>query len=202
MLPRTVPMLVVVTGPIGSGKSTVCALLADRLVAAPWQADARGTTPLHHRRGQVVVGVDLDVVAEMVRAPGGLTDEHWELAHHVHGSLVGAWLRSPVDLVLAHGPIYTRAENEALMATVPTGTSVLRVLLLVSFATARLRVSADPTRGLSRDPEFLRSTYDRFASIRPTIEPCDLTVDTEKVPAESIAAEIVELILRRAEQGE
>lgn len=162
----------VVVGPIASGKSTLAGSLADRLLA----------------RGCTVACADVDDVADMVQAPGGRTGEHWDQAHAAHGALVGGWLATGVDVVIAHGPVYTHQENDWLLATVPPGTTTLRVLLLATFETALRRVSGDPSRGLSRDPAFLRGTYDRFEAVRPAIARCDLTFDTDVEAPESVSS--------------
>jgi shikimate kinase len=172
-------VLVVVIGPIASGKSTVCRLLARRLVAA----------------GRTVAAIDLDDVAAMVSAPGGRTPTHWDQAHRVHGSLVGAWLETSVDVVLAHGPFYSRDETDALTARLPPRTALVRVLLLAPFDLALRRVADDPERGLSRDPAFLRAAYERFSTLRPAMDPCDLTLDTASLSAEVIAARIADRML-------
>lgn len=171
--------LVVVIGPIAAGKTTVCNLLTDRLLA----------------EGFTVAGADVDDVSTMIQAPGGRTQEHWDHAHLAHGSLVRGWLDSPVDLVIAHGPIYTRHETDSLMTSVPSGTAVLRILLLASINSALQRVQGEPDRGLSKDPTFLRATYERFWSIRPTMDRCDLTFDTESESPEHIAKRIADRLL-------
>jgi shikimate kinase len=171
--------LVIVSGPIASGKSTVSRLLADRLV----------------RAGFTVATVDVDDVAAMARAPGGLSLEHWQHAHEAHGALVGGWLASPMDVVVAHGAIFTRRETDALMSKVPAGTPVMRVLLRASYEIALARVSQDADRGLSKDPGFLRRTHDRFAAVREEMDPFDPTFDTDVEPAESIAARITSRLI-------
>ncbi len=158
----------------------MCQLLTDRLLHA----------------GLTVACIDVDDVAAMVHAPGGRTEEHWDQAHRAHGSLVGRWLNEPVDAVLAHGPIYTRQETDALMAAVPPETGVLRVLLLASLTCALQRVHGEPDRGLYRDPDFLRVIYDKFWSFRPTIDPCDLTFDTETESADRISSVIADRLLK------
>ena len=168
--------LVVVLGPIAAGKSTVCGELAGRLHAAG--------------RSTVVVGVD--EVAAM--APAGLAD--WDTAHQVHGRLVAAWLAAPVDTVVADGAFFSRQEADWLMAGVPPGVRVVRVLLRATYPVALRRVTGDPARGLSRDPAFLRGVYDRFERLRPAIDPCDLEVDADRVPAAAIAEQVAGLVLR------
>lgn len=46
---------------------------------------------------------------------------------------------------------------------------------------------AAPLRGVSRDPGFLRATYERFTDLAPAIAPCDHTFRTEHLPADLVA---------------
>jgi adenylylsulfate kinase-like enzyme len=89
--------LVTILGPIGSGKSTLAELLAERVREA----------------GLAVASVDVDDVLAMLSAPLEQFAESWERVRRVHGSLVGAWVRSGIDVVIAHGPIFTPAETES-----------------------------------------------------------------------------------------
>jgi len=166
------PLLVVIIGPIGSGKSTVARLLAAHLVAA----------------GLTVATPDVDDVVVMGDGPPDTFDAMWSRGRRVHGAVVGAWLRSGVDVVIAHGPAYTDEETAALMAEVPAGTPTTRVMLLAPYAVALARVTGDPLRGVSKDPAFLRSTHERFDALRPAIAACDHTFATEHLAADVIAA--------------
>ncbi|MFC7403496.1 hypothetical protein [Georgenia alba] len=177
-MPRPTARLVVVLGPIAAGKSVVA-----REVAARVQAT-----------GRTVAVVDVDEVASMV--PG--RPEDWDLAHQVHGRLVGAWLETPVELVVAHGPIYTRRETSHLMSRVPDGTGTLRVLLRATYPAALRRVAGDPERGLSKDPGFLQRAYERFEQLRPGIAPCDLELDTEQLMPGEIADRVIDRLLAPA----
>ena len=172
--------LLVLTGPIAAGKSTVATRLVERLVAA----------------GRTVACSDHDEVARLGHAPGGLTGDHWAQAHVTHGALVGALLEQPFDLVVAHGPVYSAEETGALLAHVPPGTGVLRVLLTCPLGTAQDRVAADPERGLSRDPAFLAGTHARFWDLRPGIA-ADLVADTGTTSVEEVCR-LVEARLRPA----
>lgn len=170
--------LVVVIGPIGSGKSTVARLLGERLVAA----------------GLTVATPDVDDVVFMGSGPPDAFETMWDRGRRVHGAVVGAWLRSGVDVVVAHGPAYTEDETAALMVDVPPDTPTTRVMLLAPYDVALGRVTDDPERGLSRDPAFLRSTHERFAALRPTIASCDHTFDTTMTTAEQIADELAAVV--------
>lgn len=50
------------------------------------------------------------------RAPLSEFDLSWERIKLVHGGLVAAWHRVGVDVIVAHGPIYTPEETSALVA--------------------------------------------------------------------------------------
>lgn len=170
--------LVVVIGPIAAGKSTIAAALADRLAAD----------------GRTAAVVDIDDVVLSQRTPIDQLAATWERGRAVHGDIVGLWLRSGVDVVIAHGPAYTDDETAALMAAVPPGTPVLRVMLLVPHDVARARVADDPTRIFSRDPAFLRRTHDRFADLLPTIDACDRTYRTDDVDIAAIVDDLAGLL--------
>jgi shikimate kinase len=168
--------LVVLIGPIASGKSTVARKLIDQLVSD----------------GFTAARTEVDEMAAMIQAPGGLTIEHWHQAHVVHGALVAGWLGTLVNVVVAEGPIYSRREANALMTRVPVDTKLLRVLLWTSFHSALERVKDDPARGLSRDRQFLQAAHERFWSVRPQIDPFDLTFDTDTETADSIVSRITD----------
>ena len=167
--------LVVVIGPIASGKSSVATALADRLVA----------------RGSTVTLVDIDDVVFMSRAPADCVDELWARGRAVHGRLVGAWLDSGVDVVIAHGPAFTGPETSALMSSVGREVPVLRVLLTCPFEVALQRVAGDPDRVFSKDPEFLRRTYERFTDLLPTIPSCDRTYRSDELDVDAIVSDLI-----------
>src|SRR5690242_14160277 len=97
------PELVILTGPIAAGKNTVADRLTHRLTL----------------RGHTVVVADVDEVAAMVGPPGAGKAGLWFVAHEAHGALVGQWLRSNVDYVVAVGPFWTAEEQAALTRTLP-----------------------------------------------------------------------------------
>ena len=154
--------LVVVTGPIASGKSAVARALAGRLSQA----------------GRSVAVVDLDDIVAMLHAPLENVEQSWEKARDVHGRLVGEWLSSDVDAVIADGPFYSPSETAALMQSVPIGIVAHRVMLLATYELALERVAGDPSRGVSKDPVILRLLYEEFARQVPSIDPCEWSFDT------------------------
>ncbi len=174
-----VPLVVVISGPIGSGKSTVARAVAERL---------RGS-------GRTVAVIDLDVVVSMIGGFEGLSATRLRAAREVHGRLVGSWFNRGADVVV-HGP-FLNAEAEApFMRELLAGVEPRRVRLLVSYDVALRRVTADEMpRNLSRDPQFLRRAHDRFGEMVPAMPVADWTFDTETMDADDIAA-VIEAALR------
>lgn len=170
--------LVVITGPIAAGKSTVAEALAGRLVTD----------------GRSAAVVDLDsLVFDMLRAPLAQFDESWRRARQVHGVLVAAWLDAGIDVVVAHGPFLSSEDDEVLLARTSAVTPI-RVLLRVPFAVACTRVGQDPTRVVSADLGFLRSTHDRFAELEPDLAPCDHEFGTSTTSVDHIVDSVVATI--------
>jgi hypothetical protein len=173
--------LVVLAGPIGSGKSTVAELVGHRVAAA----------------GRTAAVADLDDVAFAHRGPLDLP-EFWRRAGVAHVGLVNGWFAAGVDVVIAHGPFFESGTYDALFATVQPAGRVHHVLLRVTFDCALERVTSDPDRGphaLSRDPDFLRSTHDAFERIEPDLPPSELVLDTSEVSASDTAARIAALVI-------
>ena len=164
-----VQQLVVIAGPIGAGKSTVAALVGQRVAAA----------------GLTAAVVDLDDVAFMQR--GVTAHGLWERAGVATAALVRGWMDAGTDVVVAHGPFFEARGYELLLRALPAGVVVHHVLLHVSVETALARVSGDAGRGASKDPDFLEATHVRFRALEPSLPHPDLVFDTESSKAAEIA---------------
>jgi hypothetical protein len=171
------PQLVILTGPIAAGKNTVADRLTQRLTG----------------HGHTVVVADVDDVAAMVGAPGAGKAGLWFAAHEAHGALVGQWLRTDVDYVVAVGPFWTAQEQAALTRTLPAGVDTLWVVIDAPVSVTLARAQAGPGRGLSRDPAFHHRAHQRFRQLLPTI-PANRTFDSQELGAEQIAATIAETL--------
>jgi energy-coupling factor transporter ATP-binding protein EcfA2 len=174
-----VPELVVVTGPIGSGKSSVTKMLAERFSEA----------------GRSVAVVDLDDIVAMLHAPLESVGQSWERARDVHGHLVGEWLSSGVDVVIVDGPFCSLSETAALMQCVPTGIVARRVMPLSTYEMALTRVAGDPSRGVSKDRAILRLKYEEFARELPSIDPCEWTFDTSECSVGDVVTTVAVVLL-------
>ncbi|MEN3271607.1 MAG: hypothetical protein V7636_368 [Actinomycetota bacterium] len=178
----TARRLVVLAGPIGAGKSAVAERLGHVFAAA----------------GLTAVAVDLDDLAFAHRGPVDVPD-FWRRAGIAHVALVRGWFEAGVDVVIAHGPFFESGTYDELFGAAGRDGRVHHVLLTVDAGVALERVTADPDRGPdagSKDPVFLRSTHDHFATIVPTLPPTDLVLDTTNMRRRDVAARIAELVLR------
>lgn len=173
-----VSTLVVIVGPIASGKSTVAGGLGERFRAC----------------GRRVAVLDLDDLVETIGGFVGLPGERFRQAQVVFGQLVGAWLDQGFD-VIAHGPFFDRDEDQALLHAIPGGVTPRRVLLRTTFAVALERVRADPERLLSRYPDVLKATYDRVDELLPQMPPAEWAFDTTTTDAATIIDELARSIL-------
>lgn len=174
------PRLVILTGPIAAGKNTTADALAAHLTAS----------------GRTVVIVDVDDVAAMVADPGAATAGLWFAAHEAHGALVGQWMRSAADVVIAVGPIFSIEEQNALIRHLPPETIPLWVLVDAPIALTLARVQSDPTRGRSQEPTFHRHAHARFRALSGQI-PADLSFDSSEQSADGIALQIVSALADR-----
>lgn len=169
------PTLVLIVGPIASGKSSVARELADRF----------------RKAGRPAATVDLDDVVAMMGGFAGLSEERFRQAQTVFGQLVGAWLREGID-VIAHGPLFQPHEDLALTSGLPQGVAPRRVLLQASYATAVERVRGDSARTLSRDLDLLRRTYTRVDELLPTMPASEWVFDTDSTDLQTIVDQLAQ----------
>ena len=141
-------LVVVISGPIASGKSALSRAVATQLEEAEEIATAV---------------IDLDLVYEMLdpRRRTKADAELWTEVRRVAGRLTTALLAES-RCVVAEGEFTSDQALDEFVSELP-GTADLRLVLLdVDFETALRRVSADETRGLSKDETFLSRHYREF----------------------------------------
>jgi Mrp family chromosome partitioning ATPase len=177
--PAVGQVVVVVTGPIAAGKSTVAVALARRLALV----------------GRSTAVFDLDEVVAMIPLVGSDVEGRWRRARIAHAGLVGGSLRGGVNAVVVDGPFFTMDERATLLADVTPYVSVKWVILTVLFDEALRRVGDDRTRGLSADPDFLRCAHRAFEAATAGTPSPDWAFDTGLTAAEEIVAAVVERLV-------
>jgi energy-coupling factor transporter ATP-binding protein EcfA2 len=180
-------LLIVLTGPVGGGKSATARLLAGRL-----------REPSPGGAGVRVGVVDLDLVADMVRPHVRYGESDlWQMARRICGGLADAIYREGHDAVVIEGEFFSGAELAALVDAVTTPVDLRLFALDVSYPACQARVDADPSPGrvLSRDPGFLRSMSEQFQAALAWLRSAGTVIDANEATAADLA-ETVAILLR------
>ena len=168
-------MIVVVTGPIASGKSTVAQELALQL--------SRADVP--------VAVIDLDQVHAALAAGGPISgSDAWTMARRQAANRADVLARDGVTVVIAEGSFNLPADRFAFADVLQASDGMLYVTLRVSLDEALERAQRDPTRGRSRDPRFLREHFAARRDVLADVPATDLVIDTEQMTAPAAAATI------------
>jgi adenylylsulfate kinase-like enzyme len=172
---QDVVVLVVITGQIASGKSTVACAIAREL----------------ERDGASAAVVDLDVIYEMLDPECGpkVSQAKWTHARQLAARIAGALLAEGV-LVVVEGEFLTPDQRAEFTDALPSAIAPRFVTLRLPFEVALQRTSADPSRALSRDPTFLASHYEATAESIERIPSSDLMLDTSAFGVEEAARKV------------
>ena len=169
-------MLVVITGPVGGGKSTVSLAVADRF----------------RQSGRMAAVIDLDMVYCMARQAQGYDElSVWTTARHGAAALADAFFADGIDAVIVEGEFFTQAELDVLCDSLATPVELRFVSLVVSYEQALRRVLGDPSRGASRDPEFLKRLHAQFVAALPFLRAASRMVEADRQTPGELAACIV-----------
>jgi hypothetical protein len=173
--------VVVISGPIASGKSTLSGAVARRLQG---------------RDGVEGATIDLDLVYEMLdpqRRPKA-DSTIWSAARRVAGRLATAVLAEGRPVV-AEGDFADAGALDEFVAELPAGVQPQLVLLSVKFTKAFERASADPARGVSRNRAFLSKHYCDFVCAWDEADV--LRLDTGQATVEESASAVMEWLAVR-----
>lgn len=161
------PKLIVISGPIAAGKSTLAAAYAQAL------ADA----------GTACAVIDFDLCVRMVRQPkDDQPRSAWRMARRAAAGLVGGYFADGLSCVVIEGDFWNPGAREEFERYLPDGVDIRYVNLLVRYDTALRRVIAEPSRGVSKDPSFLRSNHDSYAKRLPKLPDADARLDVGDLP--------------------
>ena len=174
-------MLIVINGSIASGKSTIARAYARHLAA----------------RGIAAAVIDLDLLYDMRQHPSGVAkddEETWAMVRRAAAALTDTFLSDGVRDVVVEGTFFTLAERAAYLDALTTPIAPTFVTLRVGYDEAIRRAEADPSRGVSRDPAFLRPHYARMEAVVASVPATDLIIDTERLTIEEAVAAIADFV--------
>jgi shikimate kinase len=170
------PLLIIVTGPVGAGKSSTAIGVAQAL----------------RQRGRPTAVIDLDEVYRFVSQQGGYADRNgWKRARIGAAALVNAFFSSEMDVVIVEGEFFNTAELETLVARVDVGVRTLFYTLSASYEQCLARAQGDPARGLSKDASILRSLHQMFEYALPFLEHASVVIDTNALTRDQVATQLV-----------
>jgi adenylylsulfate kinase-like enzyme len=173
-------VILVITGPIASGKSTVARELARQLESS----DVR------------VAVIDLDLVHDALTANGSPPgDESWALARRWAASEATAFVRDGVAVVIAEGSFNLPSDRAVFAAELEPENRPVYVTLQVSFEEALRRAQRDPTRGRSRDRRFLEPYFAARRDVLAAAPATDIVINTEQLDVTAAAAAIRQVVL-------
>ena len=165
------PLLVVVNGPVGGGKSTVSLALADR----------------YRESGRTAAVIDLDLLYHMARQTDRLTFDNTALTTARRGvaALADSFFADGMGVVIVDGEFFAQEELDTLRNNIATDIEHQFVTLVVSYQKALERVAGDTGRTLSADPTILKRLHERFVEALPFLEIASLLVDADhRTPGE------------------
>jgi predicted kinase len=178
--------LIAITGCIASGKSAVARGVAGRLRADGLRAAV----------------VDLDLVYEVL-APDPKSDAStWSAARRLAGALAAAAFAEGIGTVIVEGELWTDEHRAELLTRIPAGVRTAWITLSVSFEEALRRAQGDPSRGLSKDPAFLRAHLEQFGLALPALRAATEVIETEGVALAEVVGSVVALVVGGARDGE
>ena len=176
---QTRGVVIVITGPIASGKSTVATALARELELINIPAAV----------------IDLDVVHDQLTANGSPSDDStWTLARRQTATRVNALRDEGMAVVIAEGSFNGPSDRAAFVQYLRPSAGLAFVTLQVSFEEALRRAQGDPTRGRSQDPRFLGPYFAERHDVLAAVPASDIVIDTERMTPSVAAATIARLV--------
>jgi shikimate kinase len=177
---RTDPrLLIVITGPVGAGKSTTSLALARSL----------------RRPDFAVAVIDLDQIYGFVRQQDGYGEPTaWVRARQGAAALANSLFNTGMSVVIVEGEFFNSEELGTLTAPIHVNVVCYFFTLRLSYQRALERVQGDPSRGASKDPSFLKSLHAYFASALPFLEAESVVIDTDELAQDEVVARLMAVL--------
>jgi shikimate kinase len=175
--------LVVITGPVGGGKSTTAVALGRCL----------------RRRGQTTAVVDLDDMYLMGKQKNDdrwwTESETWSAARRACGALAESFFASCYDVVVVEGGDFETSEQwKELRTCIQPNVDIESFTLVVSWEETFRRAKGDPNRHPATSAVY-KKMHDNFISKLPFLRDVSECIDADNLKPEQIATHIAERVL-------
>jgi predicted kinase len=163
--------LLVISGPIAAGKSTVAAALATAF----------------RDSGRTAAVVDLDRIYMMFDNRPPMTDPRTSRqARRTAAALTDHFVLDGIELVIVEGTFWTESERDELTGRLTTLVRPVFLTLRVAVEEALRRVQGDTGRRASRNPVLLRASHADFDAVTPIAT--DAIIDSTSLTVDAIVA--------------
>jgi thymidylate kinase len=176
MLETNERYLIIITGPVGAGKSTTSLALAQAL-----------------RRPDIAVAViDLDQMYGFVRQQPGYGEQTaWLRARQGAAALADCWFATGMSVVIVDGEFFNAEELNALLAPIQSPAVHAFFTLQITYESALERVQGDPSRGDSKNPAFLKWLHSQFVQALPFLEERSIVINTDALTLDQVVARLI-----------
>jgi hypothetical protein len=177
--------LIIITGPVGGGKSTTSLALARSL-----------------RRPDVTAAViDLDQVYGFVRQQDGYDEPlAWWRARQGAAALANTCFHTGMGVVIVEGEFFNAEELGAVTALIDAPVVCHFVTLRLSYARALARVQGDLSRGASKNPATLKWLHESFVQALAFLETASVVIDTDDLAQDAVVTRLVALVSKASER--
>lgn len=175
------PTLVVLTGPVGVGKSTTAGAAARIL----------------RESGLAVACIDLDQIYCMIRQRPSFDDQGtWLLARQSTAALAEHFFGCVASVVIVEGGFLTRSEQAELLEALPSTPRTEIITLHASFETVHARVMADtdPGRVASKVPTVLKQLYVEYEAALPFLRETTTFIEADNRDVGQVAMQVAAML--------
>jgi hypothetical protein len=179
MLQANQPLLIVITGPVGAGKSTTSLALARSL----------------RRAGFAVAVIDLDQIYGFVRQQDGYSElTAWARARQGAATLANCLFDTGMSVVIVEGEFFNSQELGTLTAPIHVNDEPCFFTMRHSYERALERVQGDPSRGASKDPSFLKWLHACFTQALSFLEAASIVIDTDELAQDEVVGRLAAVL--------
>jgi len=174
-------ILVVLTGPVGVGKSTT----------------AIATARILRGYGLTAACIDLDQIYCMIRQGDGFdSQDTWMSARQATAALTEHLFEKVASVVIVEGGFLTESEQRELLEALRSKPRTEVITLHAPFDTVYARVMADSDSGrvASKVPTILKQLYVEYETALPFLQRTTKCIDVQYCDVEQVALQVATVV--------